>query len=187
MPQLFDIIFDDLRLSKKNVDRLLTAGFLFVLIAHFYVIEPYFEYKDQERKLTASLSVEEAKFERLSTQLKLFTDLNNNAQKTLKDTQRQIAYFPDHLREILPKIQQALSPGGRTFESFQQSSLPLQSQDGGISLPPEITTFEDGVQWYVKTWFNNLSDELQEGIVTPILQLNIKQEETGGSDLHNTV
>jgi hypothetical protein len=51
MAQLFDVIFTDLRSSKKSVNRLLSLGVLFALVGHFYVVEPYFHFKVQELEL----------------------------------------------------------------------------------------------------------------------------------------
>ena len=53
MATLFDVILNDLQSNKKNVNRLLSLGILFALIGHFYVIEPYFQYKKQERNKDA--------------------------------------------------------------------------------------------------------------------------------------
>ena len=44
MTQFFDIIFEDLRSSKRSVNRLLSIGILFALLGHFFVVEPYFQY-----------------------------------------------------------------------------------------------------------------------------------------------
>lgn len=179
MPQLFDLLLYDLRSSNKNVNRLLSAGILFVLIFHFYAVEPYFEYKEQGRKLAMALSEKDAEVLQLSNQFKHITDINQNAKRTLSDIKDEIRNFPDHLREKLPKIQQALS-SEPSFQAFQQSAPP---QVSGLSLPSEITTFDAGVNWYVETWFRNLLVRLQDGIITPISQLENKRVETGESNL----
>jgi len=57
MEQLFEIIFTDFRSSKKNVNRLLSVGILFAIVGHFYVVEPYFQYKIQENNATKALDV----------------------------------------------------------------------------------------------------------------------------------
>jgi len=57
MKQLFEIIFTDFRSSKKNVNRLLSVGILFAIVGHFYVVEPYFQYKIQENNATKALDV----------------------------------------------------------------------------------------------------------------------------------
>ncbi len=38
MPELIDVLCDDLRTVKKNMNRFLRGGLLFALLAHFYVV-----------------------------------------------------------------------------------------------------------------------------------------------------
>ena len=42
MPDLLDVLFDDLRDSVRRFNRLLGAGLLFAVVCHFCVVEPYF-------------------------------------------------------------------------------------------------------------------------------------------------
>lgn len=82
MPQIFDILFDDLRSNRDKINRVLGAGLLFALIVHFYVLEPYFEYKDRERKMSVILHEQKEYYEAISGRLKSITDLN---QKNKQD------------------------------------------------------------------------------------------------------
>jgi hypothetical protein len=68
MAQLLDVLFADLRSSKKSVNRLLSLGVLFALFGHFYIVEPYFQYKEQERKL----SIQRQEVESVSQGLRAF-------------------------------------------------------------------------------------------------------------------
>jgi hypothetical protein len=55
MAQLFDVIFADLRSSKKHMNRLLTLGILFILVGHFSVVEPYIYYKPMKVQIEKKL------------------------------------------------------------------------------------------------------------------------------------
>jgi hypothetical protein len=147
MAQLFDVLFTDLRSSKKHMNRLLTLGILFILVGHFYVVEPYFQYKVQESVL--------------SIQRDNLKALSQDIESTLRDTKDQIENYPNHLGEMRRKIYDALWLG--------PSSDPLQV--GEISLPAQIT-FEKGMRLYVEKWFTNLIDQLEKGIVTEVSNLS---------------
>jgi hypothetical protein len=49
MAELFDILLNELRLTKKGFNRILSIGLLFTLSGHFFVVEPYFSYKKEEK------------------------------------------------------------------------------------------------------------------------------------------
>lgn len=219
MPQLFDVLFDDLRSSKNKVNRLLGVGILFVLIAHFYVVEPYFEYKEQERVLARALKEKETQREILSKQFDAIKDLDQNIKTHLTDVEERIGNFPQHLRKILLGMQnifssesspnappqsipiQQLAPAQQSaniqqsanemeeFESY--SNMPIhqsmriqQSKPiGEFYLPSNITTFNDGARWYIETWFSDLLTRLQEKIVTPVMQVEIKLDGIKDIDL----
>lgn len=178
MPELFDVLFDDLRSSKNKVNRLLGAGLLFAMIAHFYVVEPYFEYKGQERKLSEVLSKQKTQFEQISSQFKIISDLNQKVSRTLNDVWGQIEGFPDHLHGMLPKIEDAISTEPPS-QAYQQS-MPARNED--LSLPPNIKTFDPAVRWYIETWFNDLVTRLKDEVVTPIIRVNTKLDRIDGID-----
>ncbi|GAN33291.1 MAG: hypothetical protein DYG83_02885 [Candidatus Brocadia sp. AMX2] len=225
MPQLFDVIFDDLRSCKKHVNRLLGAGLLFALIAHFYVVEPYFEYKEQEPRLKKSLDEKKLQFDQLSGQSERITNLSKNIKTNQTTIENKIRDFPQHLRGILSDLWNVflseLSPDTSNRSTQIQQSAPVQQsiniqrpakereklendsnmpfpvqqsmqiqqsrfiKIGDFSLPSGITTFNDGVHWYIETWFNNLLNEIREGIEEPIKQANITSDMVGDIDLQN--
>ncbi len=230
MSQLFDVLFDDLRSNKTRMNRLLGAGLLFALIAHFYVVEPYFEYKEKERILARSLSEKDAQCKVLSDRLTHLTDLNQKIKTNLKDIKDKIENFPEHLRGILKEIWDVLSSktssltpnqstylqqsvpkenrNGRKATTSNQSiyiqqqipddsNMPMTVQQSGqieqsttreigeFFMPPDITTFKDGVYWYNKTWFNSLINKIQNEIIIPINQGKIAPNEIGDIDLGN--
>jgi hypothetical protein len=61
MEQWLEVIFTDFRTSKKNVNRLVSVGILFVLVGHFYVVERYFQYRTQEHMQKEALREKEQK------------------------------------------------------------------------------------------------------------------------------
>lgn len=179
MEQLFEVIFTDFRSSKKNINRLLGIGILCVLVGHFYVVEPYFQYKIQENNATKALDVKKKQLNQLTESLNSMKGVNEEADKTLKNIIEKIADFPDHLRDMLPKIKEAVGSG--PVSQAMQREAP--SQFRGIYLPLHITTFEAGVPWYIGKWFRDVVFELETMVVDPILQLEHGQERDGASDL----
>lgn len=218
MPELIDVLFDDLRSSKKNMNRLLGVGLLFTLIAHFYVVEPYFEYKEQEPRLKKSLDEKKKQFDQLSDQSERITNLSQNIKTNQTNIENKIKDFPQHLRGILSDIwkiflsesssnaqrsgpaQQSINtqkPANEIKKLEDNSNMPfpvqqsLQTQQsrfrkiGDFFLPSEIATFNDGVHWYIETWFNNLLNDIREQIEKPIKQAKITSDMAEGIDLEN--
>ena len=179
MEQLFEVIFADFRSSKKNVNRLFSVGILFALIGHFYVVEPYFQYKIQERNATEALDVKKEQLNQLTDNLNSIKDVSQEASKTLNNIRERISNFPDCLRAVLPKIAQALR-SGLTFQHLQREA-PSRFEE--ISLPPHITSFEAGVRWYIENWFNDVVNELKTKVVDPVLQLEHGQKRLEASSL----
>ncbi len=109
MPQLFDVLFNDLRGSKRNVNRLMGAGIVFVLLCHVYVVEPYFRFKAQEKKAQETLRTVEDKREALWNQLQKTKQVSQSVRDALSRIQEEIAGYPDHLRKTLREIHEAVS------------------------------------------------------------------------------
>ncbi|CAG0942801.1 hypothetical protein BROC_02009 [Candidatus Brocadiaceae bacterium] len=210
MPQLFDVLFDDLRSCKNKVNRLLGAGLLFALIAHFYVVEPYFEYKEQEPRLKKSLDEKKIQFDQLSGQAERIANLSQNIKANQANIENKIKDFPQHLRGILSDLwnvfhSESSSNTSNRSTHIQQSApvqqsiniqqpianMPLNVQQSGsikigdFFLPSDVTTFNNGVHWYIETWFNNLLNDIREGIEEPIKQVKITSDMVGDIDLQN--
>src|SRR5574341_687994 len=197
MPQLYDVLLDDLRSSKKNLNRFLGAGILFAFIAHFYVVEPYFEYKEQEPRLKKSLEEKKIQFDQLSGQSERITNLSQNIKTNQANIENKIKDFPQHLRGILLDLWNVFLSGSSSDTSKRstpiQQSAPVQQsiniqqpvanmpfnvqQSGSIKigdfvLPSDITTFNDGVHWYIETRIRKLNNDISEEIEELIKQGN---------------
>lgn len=151
MTELFDILFTDLRSSKKSINRLLSIGILFALFGHFYVVKPYFPYKAKERSQAELRDV--------------VKKLRKDIKDTLGDIEYQIEAYPAHLREVQNKIYDTIYPN--------PSSKPLPV--GKIIIPPD-TTYENGMHLYVEHWFSNLLDKLNNEVANKVSDLNSKYE-----------
>jgi hypothetical protein len=152
MTQFFEIIFNDLRSSKRSVNRLLSIGILFVLLGHFFVVEPYFPYKEQEHEQT-----------KLRDNVKA---IRQSILNTLDAIEFQIETYPAHLGQVRQKIYDVIW--------LEPSSEPLPV--GKITIPAD-TEFKDGMRYYVENWFSNLLDELNNGIVTKVSELQNGNQE----------
>lgn len=179
MTKLFEVMLNDLRLTKKNFNRLLSVGMLFALFGHFYIVEPYFRYKAQERSAGRELKGKQTKFKELSKQLSRLDEANKGIDSALREIKNQIQKFPDHLQSMLPKIDNAVS-STLSFQAYQQSR-PRNIES--IAFPPGVTTFQDGVRWYTKNWFSNVIAQLEEGVIKPVLGLEEEKETASGNKL----
>ena len=99
-----DVLFADLRASKKNLDRILALGLLLVAIGHLYVVEPYFHYKTQERQVQERLKDKEALKKRLAAHLERIQDSKKRVDATLTRVRREIEGYPDHLARTIPRL-----------------------------------------------------------------------------------
>lgn len=225
MPQLYDVLFDDLRSSKNSVNRLLGAGLLFALIAHFYVVEPYFEYRKEEPSLKIKLDEKKKQCDQLLEQSVRITNLSQNIRTNQTNIEKEIKEFPQHLRGILSDLGKVFPPesssGASKQSTYTQQSASIQqsmniqkpakekeiyenypnmqssaqqsaqSQQlesikiGNFSLPSDVTTLNDGIHWYIETWFNNVLDEIRNEIVEPIKQAQITSDMAGYIDLQH--
>lgn len=199
MPQLFDILFNDFRSARGKVNRILGAGLLFALIAHFYVVEPYFEYKRQETRLKEILFEKRKQINLLSERSERMVNLSENIKRNQKNIEDEVKHFPQHLRGRLSDIRKLFHPESSSNSSeqvthIQQSAVIQQSGDirelkykkiGDVSLPSDITTFNDGVDWYIKTWFDDLLEDIKKRIEEPIKQTDIKSGMVGDIELLN--
>ena len=154
MAQLFEVIFDDLRSSKKNVNRLLGLGILFALIGHIYGIEPYFHFKAQKLKLSELNKIVRA------------------LPETLDNIQNQVTNYTDHLRDVKELIWDALL-SGPSSDSLQIGEITLTIKNKIID-----DAYQDAVGLYVKKWFPNLIDNFK----MPISQLENFENVTGDAE-----
>ncbi len=103
MPKLADVLFDDLRSSKKNINRIISAGLLFAFIAHFYVVEPYFECMKREKTITESLNNEENEYKALLKQSQNIMVLNQEIDKLLSDFNGEIGNLSVTLDNLIDR------------------------------------------------------------------------------------
>ncbi len=136
MAQLIDVIFNDLRSSKKSVNRLLSLGVLFALIGHFSIIEPYFQYKAQEQTLLKQ------------------RDKVKEIGDSLGNIQQQVIDYPGHLRNVKELIKNAL----------WSHSSPDTLHIGEISLTIKNREFQEAVGLYVENWFPHLMGQFKKPV-----------------------
>jgi chaperonin cofactor prefoldin len=170
MPQLFDVLFDDLRGSNRNVNRLMSAGIIFVLLCHFYVVEPYFRSKADERAGRTTLENVLKEQKALSNQLQEAKQVSSDVREALSRIQGDIEAYPRHLRDRLKEIHRAVS----TEADQTRQAPPSTIQIGDFRMPSQIKSVEEGALWYIEAWFNALVADLEKTVVDPIVALKIE-------------
>jgi hypothetical protein len=170
MPKLADVLFDDLRSSKNNINRILSAGLLFAFIAHFYVVEPYFDYKKEEKTITKKLNKDEGDYEVLSKQSQNIINLNQQIFVLLEKFKQETDNLPFTLNEITKNIKRAPSSTSSKFR-YGAAELMLAEDDELYLLG--ITTFKEAVDFRIKEWFLDLNKKLKDELVTPVEDLKI--------------
>ena len=100
MSQFFDTVWNDFLSVKKDFNRYIIIGVLCVFITHFYVIESYFFYKNQQKKAVKELKEKKVQLEKLLKQLEYLETTYKKVHKPLQNIQEKIRAFPQHLREV---------------------------------------------------------------------------------------
>jgi type II secretory pathway component PulM len=200
MADLADVLFSDLRASRQTLNRLLSGSIIFALLGHFYVLEPYFQYKAQERKANAELQSARKEHAKLEKQLPKIRAANKQAKNALESIDSRIQEYPNHLRDTLPKIAQALRAREEIglleqidprflvpphmVPDLIQAVQQRRSRVSELDLPPHITEFEQGVRWYIENWFEALIKDIREQVNQPLLSLSQQQFRVELADLH---
>lgn len=177
----------DFRAGKKELYRLYFIGLFFILAGHVYVIEPYFQLKYQEEQLQNSLTGLEASLEALSRQATDIKSIRETATRELAGIRKEVHHFPDTLRNALPRISETIEnrreSGHRDAGRQQNVRQTWSAPSPAPFLPAEITTFGQGVQHYINSWFSELVTRLEKGVVSPITGLAPDLEVEGQTDL----
>lgn len=182
--KVIDIILKDIQETTKSFDRIVTAGLLFALLGHLYVVEPYFLYKEGGRAIASELQERQDEVQGLLDQLARLEATQKGIDQALRDIKNRIRSFPDHLREMLPEIQRNLSGGSPYHESQQIPPYPFQenapyqqalshSLETILAFPPEVKTFDEGVRWYTNSWFSQTIEELKERVIDPTSRIEM--------------
>lgn len=168
MTKFYDLLLSDLRSLKNSFSRLLGLILLFTLIGHFFMVEPYFGYKNEQQTLYSELNVSKNELQKVDGQLKKLQDVDKHAYLALNKIKKEIKDFPTNLRNMLPMIKESISAS--TSLQHQQSK-PL------LELPSDIKTFEKGVQWYTKQWFTKTRGKLKSDVFVPVMLLETESQE----------
>lgn len=175
MPKIFDLLLNDFRLSKRNFNRILSVGLLFVLFGYFYIVEPYFRYKLQEKNSVLELERKQSCLEELSKSHDRLKETSSRVDSALRSIKSDIQGFPDHLRAMLPKIEGIVSSSASSQANQEEQPRSIDN----IHFPSRLTSFKDGVRWYTKKWFGNVVIDLEEDIIKPALLLKEKETALG--------
>lgn len=171
MTNLQTILLDELIALKKHVNRLLAMGILFIVMAQFFIVIPYFQYQQEEKKLLLKWNKNTEHLKISKQKLAKVNNVDMQIKSVLKEVKRDIQNFPQELRKMLPKINKEFS----TSNNSETRILSQQTQQYRTSpiLPSEIQTFEEGVNWYTKDRLNSIAKKLKESIVIPLNNLNM--------------
>ncbi len=193
MEQATEYLIDDFRLGKKEFNRLFLIGLFFALACHFYVVEPYFLFKQQEASLNISRATIQQSVHELSIQENKLVTTKKNVHDGLDSVQKKITSFPNHLRKSLPNIRDALrnSPSNEQIDQdipvyqdmqYIQQQAPVISTPS-IIIPAHITKFPQAVSWYIDEWFKKLMTDLDQTVVSPLMDLAQREKITGAEQL----
>ncbi len=183
MSSYSELIMNDFLAAKRNFNRLVRIGLIVTLFCHFYVVEPYFLYRAEEKAASEGLREGQTRIRELSAQLAQLKKTLDDVHLALEDIKERIRSFPDHLRGMLPVLERQLSSQRlpeRYERIYRQSASPAQQyrmnappEQPGIpaDMPPQIKTFEEAVRWYTSRWFDGLIKELDEKVIRPVLDI----------------
>ena len=198
MEQTLELLLGDFRAGKRELNRLFFVGLFFALATHFYVVEPYFLFKQQEASLEADKISLEKSVKKLTKQEKELLATKKSVHAGLARIREQINSFPNQLRDSLPDIRTALGmrpdnqrlhhalTGYRDTSNIQQQA-PIQQQAQNIpppiTIPGHITQFPPAVRWYIDEQFQKLVTDLNQSVVSPLMNLAEREHIAGAEDL----
>ncbi|MBU1669193.1 hypothetical protein KKC13_12305 [bacterium] len=179
MTKLQNMFLNDLVGLKNGFSRLLGLGILFIIIGHFFIVEPYFSYKKEQKLLSAGLSKSKDDLEIVKKHFLEIKKVDSQIESVLKEVKRDIQKFPKDLRQDLTKIKKETTSSALAEEESLSSSFRVQTgqYDTVKLLPRDIQTFEKGVHWYTKQQFTKMVNRLQNEIITPLINLDMLSEE----------
>lgn len=154
MDEFLKILLNDLKQTRSNLSRYLTVGLIFAFFGQFYVIEPYYSLKNQEKaveEMVLSLSSEKNTLLEEKRKAKEKIKIIKNINETTKE---EIGKLPDELRNAIYEIRRQLEN--------PDSSSTVQSRR--LMLPQNIKSLEDGVRWYISNWSEKLIKNIKKEI-----------------------
>jgi hypothetical protein len=180
MAGIFDTILQNFKSAQKNTQRYISLGFVFTLLCFFYVVEPFFLYTSHQRNAEKLLKETVTGLDLLGGKLDEIRHVNGQTRRSMSGIHERIRAYPDHLnQEVLPQIYEHFYGVSRGYQqtnyAIQQVQQQVQQagQSGTVTVPAHINEFSDAVNWYVQNWFQQIVDDLNTGIVDPILQLDL--------------
>ena len=194
MEQTLELLLGDFRSKTKEYNRLFFVGLFFALATHFYVVEPYFLFKQQQAVLKVSSASIQQSVKELYVQENELLATQKNLRAGLARIRKQVNSFPDLLRDSLPDIRAALAnrsnnqlirrggPAEHPNTPYMQQQAPNISV-ASIIIPDHITRFSPAVRWYIDEWFKKLLVDLDQSVVNPLKQLAQGEEIAGAEQL----
>ncbi len=192
MEQTLKLLQGDFRAGKKELSRLFFVGLFFALATHFYVVEPYFLLKQQEVSFESDKISLEKSVKKITKQEKELLATKKSVHAGLERIREQINSFPNKLRDTLPDIKAAidmrLDNNGQDLTEPQNISnsmnRPAQNNTRPpITIPKHITQFPPAVRWYINKQFQKLVTDLNQSVVSPLMNLAKREHITGAEDL----
>jgi len=154
MDDFLKTLLNDLKQTKNNLNRFIAVGLIFSFFGQFYIIEPYYSLKKQEKSVEKEISKLNSKKKALIEEKRKSEIRIKKIKKITETTKREINKLPDQLRDAIYQIRKKLE-NGNSF-SVEQTKR--------ITLPENIKNLEEGVRWYISKWSENLIKNLQREI-----------------------
>lgn len=171
MAEFFAICFDDFRSAVKKFHRLLAIGLIFVVFGHFFILEPYFGYKQLKKDNEEALQQLTPQLDELQKELVKVKNTIDQIDSSLGHMKEDIQEFPAHLRSQLAQIRGLFSSPSATDPQNASIQQNKSRSIEGIMFPPGINQYEIAVNWYVKMSLQKYGDELNKEVITPVKQL----------------
>lgn len=166
MTENHEMLLNDLRSLAKGFNRSLVVGMLFVIIGHFYVVEPYFKYIAQKNILTEMLNEKEPLLRDMSKRQMEMANVMEKANLSFRKTENDIYDFPNQLRKALPKIKEVFEGGNGNI--VVQSASAENIDD--MYIPSNIKNYGDAVRWYISEWLDRTTVSLEKQAIIPLAE-----------------
>ncbi|MCD4788935.1 MAG: hypothetical protein K8R37_02955 [Bacteroidales bacterium] len=165
MENFTDLHINDLRLNKKQFNRFLSIGLIFILFGYFYIVSPYFKYKTEEKKTNLEYETSKANMQKYTIEALKYHELSKNLKSELNRIKNEIHGFPDKLARSLDLI----NSGENNTSAFQQSQQS-RNLNNRLGIPDSIVNYNDRVEWYINNWFEGITNDIRENIINPTIK-----------------
>jgi hypothetical protein len=137
------------------------------LFGYFYIVSPYFIFKNEDRKAKAAIEAAVDSIDLYRQQVKEYRKVHKQVNTELYRIEEEIHSFPVELAQSLSIIGSGTA-NTNDFAQIQQSN----TSSNPLGIPDSIADYSDRVGWYVNYRFDEILEDINQKIIIPSARLD---------------